>query len=65
MVKIGDSVQCPQCKRMGRVVWISKNGTVIGVQCSASHCIENTPDSHGFSRPQSKSNKNSVFLVST
>jgi hypothetical protein len=63
MVNIGDHSPCPQCNKMGHVVWISKKGNVFGVQCSASHAIERLPDSQGFYHRQSKANKNCVFLV--
>jgi hypothetical protein len=63
MVQIGDNAQCPECTRLGRVVWISQNKQVIGIQCSASHSTEGRTDSYGFSRKATKANKNSVFLV--
>jgi hypothetical protein len=65
MVKIGDYVRCPQCSQMGRVVWGSQNGEIIGIQCSASHSQSSYSDSNGFKRSPSKANKNSVFLVKT
>ena len=65
MVCIGDYVQCPQCTRRGRIVWVSENRKVMGIQCSASHRLDNIPDIQGFSHPQSKAHKNSVFLVNT
>lgn len=65
MVQIGDYAQCPECTRLGRIVWISQNKQVGGIQCSASHCPENRPNSYGFSRKAAKANKNSVFLVET
>jgi len=63
MVKIGDHAQCPECIRMGRIVWVSQNGKIVGIQCSASHLRDSCPDSYGFKRAPSKANKNSVFLV--
>jgi hypothetical protein len=63
MVQIGDTAHCPECTRLGRIVWISQNKQVIGIRCSASHSIESKPDSYGFSRKTAKANKNSVFLV--
>lgn len=65
MVSIGNSAQCPQCTSMGRVVWVSQNGKIVGIQCSKSHRIANLPDSYGFARAPSKASKNSVFLVKT
>ena len=52
MVCIGEYTQCPQCTRMGRIVWVSTNGQTVGIKCPASHRIENLPDSHGFTRAQ-------------
>jgi hypothetical protein len=65
MVSIGNLAQCPQCTQMGRVVWISQNRQVVGIQCSKSHSLESLPDSYAFARSPSKANKNSVFLVKT
>ena len=65
MVIIGNSAPCPQCSGMGRVVWVSQNGKIVGIQCSKSHRIENLPNAYGFTRSPSKANKNSVFLVKT
>jgi hypothetical protein len=65
MVLIGDYAQCPECTRLGRIVWISQNKEVVGIRCSASHSAESRPDSYGFPRKASKTNKNSVFLVKT
>jgi hypothetical protein len=65
MVHIGDNAQCPQCTKIGRIVWISQNEQVVGIQCSASHSTESKSDSYGFPRKASKANKNSVFLVET
>ncbi len=65
MVNIGDTMQCPQCSRMGRIVWVSQNGQSIGVQCASTHSLDNYPNSYGFVRAPSKAHKNSVFLVKT
>jgi len=65
MVAIGDYAQCPQCTRMGRVVWVSQNGDTIGIQCHTSHSLVNHPDAFGFIRSPSKARKDSVFLVKT
>jgi hypothetical protein len=65
VVKIGDYAHCPQCTRMGHVVWVSQNGKIVGIQCSASHFMDGHSDLYGFKRSSSKLNKNSVFLVET
>jgi hypothetical protein len=65
MLQIGDYAKCPECTKIGRIVWISKNKLVVGIQCSESHSLRNQPDSYGFSRKTSRANKNSVFLVET
>ena len=64
MVIIGDYANCPQCARLGRIVWVSPNGDTVGIRCSASHQLSGYTDSYGFTRKASKANKNSVFLVS-
>jgi len=65
MIKVGDHVECPECSRMSRVVWLSEDGKRAGIQCPASHHLKNRQDSKfGTSaRPQSKSNRNMVFLT--
>jgi len=65
MVNTGDYAKCPQCTRMGRVVWVSQNGESIGIQCHSSHSLVSYPDAFGFTRAPSKAHKNSVFLVKT
>ena len=65
MVIIGDYAKCPQCARLGRIVWVSPNGDMVGIQCSASHQLSGYTDSYGFTRKASNVNKNSVFLVKT
>ena len=65
MVNIGDYAQCPQCTRMGRIVWVSQNGKTMGIQCPTSHSLDSRPDSYGFVHSPSKAHKNSVFLVKT
>jgi hypothetical protein len=65
MVSIGNYARCPECTRMGRVVWISQNGQIVGIRCSKSHLVQNQPNAYGFTRSPSKTNKNSVFLVKT
>jgi hypothetical protein len=65
MVTIGDYANCPQCSRLGYIVWVSPNGDTVGIRCSASHQQGGYTDQYGFSRKTSKGNKNSVFLVKT
>jgi len=65
MIHIGDNAKCPQCTRMGRIVWISQNGDTMGIKCAASHIIDQQPNSFGFTHAPSKAHKNSVFLVKT
>ena len=65
IVNVGDHTKCPQCDKIGRVVWISEDRKTAGIQCPASHHQIDRPDSRFGSnaRPQSKANKNMVFLV--
>jgi hypothetical protein len=65
MVNVGDYVQCPECTRMGRIVWVSQDGNIVGIRCSSSHRLDSCTDAYGFKRSPSKANKNSVFLVKT
>jgi hypothetical protein len=65
IISLGDRTKCPQCEKIGRVVWISQDGKTAGIQCAAIHRQMNRPESKFGSnaRPQSKANKNMVFLV--
>jgi hypothetical protein len=65
IVKIGDHAECPECKRMGHVVWVSKDGKIAGIQCPASHRQTSRPASRlgTLKRPQSKTSKNMVFIT--
>ena len=65
MVKIGDNVRWPQCNEIGRVVWVSQDGKRAGIRCPRHH----SQMSRGYSkfgstaRPQTKTQKNMVFLM--
>jgi len=50
---------------MGRIVWVSQDGKTAGIQCSASHRQMSRPGSKlgSNARPQSKADKNMVFLM--
>jgi hypothetical protein len=65
MVKVGDREKCPECNRIGRVVWVSKDGKREGIQCPASHHQAIRPNSRfgSLARPRSKSSKNMVFIT--
>jgi hypothetical protein len=65
IVAVGDHTKCPQCNRIGRVVWVSQDGTTAGIQCSAAHHQLDRPDSRlgSNARPRSKSSRNMVFLM--
>jgi hypothetical protein len=65
IVKIGDHAECPECKRIGHVVWVSKDGKTAGIQCPASHRQTSRPASRlgTLKRPQSKTSKNMVFIT--
>lgn len=65
IVKVGDCAECPECNRMGRIVWVSKDGKTSGIQCPASHRLTSRPASRlgTAERPQSKTSKNMVFIT--
>jgi hypothetical protein len=65
IISVGDQAECPECNRIGRVVWVSKDGKTKGIQCPASHRLTNRPDSRfgTVARPQSKTNRNMVFIT--
>jgi hypothetical protein len=65
IINVGDQANCPECKRTGRVVWVSKDGKTAGIQCPASHRMTNRPVSRfgTLERPQSKASRNMVFMM--
>ena len=65
IVNVGDHTKCPQCDRIGRVVWISQDKKTAGIQCPAVHRQMSRAESRlgSNARPQSKANRNMVFLV--
>jgi len=65
MIKVGDHVGCPECNKMSRVVWLSADGTRVGIQCAASHHLTNRQESRfgTLARPKSKSSRNMVFIT--
>jgi len=67
MVKIGDRARCPQCHEVGRVVWVSQDGKRAGIQCPGRHSqISRGHSKFGSNaRPQTKPEKNMVFLMET
>jgi hypothetical protein len=67
ITSVGDRAKCPECKRMGYIVWVSKDGKTEGIQCPASHRQRNRPDSRfgTLNRPQSKNSRNMVFITET
>ena len=44
-MNISDQIKCPKCSRIGRVVWISKDGKTAGIQCPATHSQMSRPTS--------------------
>jgi hypothetical protein len=65
IVHVGDHAECPECYRMGHVVWVSKDGKTAGIQCPANHRLTSRPASRfgTVERPQSKTSRNMVFIT--
>ncbi len=65
IVKLGDQRNCPECKTMGSVVWISQDKKTMGVQCHKSHGEAIRPAlKYGATVVRStKTRKNVVFLT--
>jgi hypothetical protein len=65
MVQIGANVQCPECHKMGRIVWISQDKKLVGIQCPRRHSqIVRSHSRFGSNaRPQTKLEKNMVFFM--
>ena len=67
IVNIGDQTKCPQCSRIGRVIWISQDGKQAGIRCMGHHNqLSRGISKYGSAaRPQTKTQKNMVFLMDT
>ena len=67
IVNIGDHVKCPQCGAMSRVVWVSQDEKQAGIKCPRSHSQISRGESQfgSTARPQTKSQRNMVFLMET
>ncbi len=65
IIKVGDHAKCPECNRMGHVVWVSKDGSTAGIQCPANHRQTSRPASKfgALTRPRSKNSRNMVFIT--
>jgi hypothetical protein len=63
--KVGDFSKCPECKTMGRVVWVSKDNKTMGVRCPASHRNTDKVRSKFGATPvkSTKTMKNVVYLT--
>ncbi|HEX9262549.1 MAG TPA: hypothetical protein VF893_08490 [Candidatus Bathyarchaeia archaeon] len=65
IANIGDHAECPECSRMGHVVWVSKDGKSAGIRCRGSHSVTNHPQSRfgpvEHARP--RTSKNVVFIT--
>jgi len=64
IIKVGDHAKCPECNRMGRVVWVSKDGATAGFQCLANHRQTSRPASNWHSYTfRSKNSRNMFFIT--
>jgi hypothetical protein len=65
IVNIGDHTKCPQCSRIGRVIWISQDGKQAGIRCLGHHNqLSRGISKYGSAaRPLTKTQKNMVFLM--
>ncbi len=65
MVNVGDQKKCPECRAIGRVVWVSEDKKKMGVQCPASHPAASRPESKFGATviTSTKTRKNVVFLT--
>ena len=65
VVSVGDQMKCPECKTIGRVVWVSLDKKTMGVKCHASHREVSRPQSKygAWVVPSTKTRKDVVFLT--
>ncbi len=65
MVQIGDNARCPECHEIGRVVWVSQDGKLAGIQCPRPHSqiVRGASILGSKARHQSKPERNMVFLM--
>jgi len=64
-IKVGDLSSCPECRTIGRVVWVSEDKKTMGVRCPASHGDSGKSKSRfGATAVKStKTRKNVVYLT--
>jgi hypothetical protein len=67
IVRLGDQRNCPECRTLGSVVWISQDKKTMGVQCPKSHREASRPAfKYGATVILStKTRKNIVFLTAS
>ncbi len=67
MLRINDHTTCPECNARSRVIWVSQDGTRAAVQCQRHHSqlVRGQSMLGSTERPQTKPQKNMVFLVET
>ena len=64
-VAVGDPTECPECKTMARVVWVSQDKKTMGIQCHAKHKEADTLQSKfGPTKTHStKTRRDVIFLT--
>ncbi len=63
MAKIGDHVKCPQCGGESRVVWVSQDGKLAAIKCTAYHSQISPPPTKWTLNAETKTKKGIVFLT--
>lgn len=64
MINLGDSIKCPECENMGRVVWVSQDKKTMGVQCPRHRVASKLQPKFGATVvPSTKTKKNVVILT--
>ena len=60
-------MKCPECGKVGRVVWVSQDGKGAAIRCPGNHHqLSRGPSQLGSAlRPQNKPQRNIVFLTET
>lgn len=63
MVSVGDEKKCPDCKNMGRVVWISKDKKKMGIRCPSHQIVRKPLSKFAINKETTTEIKKNIVII--